>query len=315
VLDMSRLEAGVMAPSVIEFPIQELLNAMEVEFGSAARARGIEFHVIPCGLVVRSDPDFVTAIARNMLSNAVTYTQRGHVLLGCRRRPGGVELQVGDTGPGIAPEDHALIFEEFRRGEAGQGEGDGLGLGLAIARRMADMLGSRIRVRSIVGRGSQFSIDLPCAPSEASGAGSTTSLPAMVDPLAGLRVLLLSTPTAAAGALTKQLKSWDCTVIGTYRAVEALTLSRSGMPAPDVIIGDCAHLMTEAGLDVLDHLIEQWGEHIARIVVVTGKSTKKLRMLADRGIHPLSGPVEPARLRALLSHVVARTPRRAAAPI
>ena len=315
VLDMSRLEAGVITPSIIEFPIQELLNAMEVEFGAAARARGLDFSVMPCSLMVRSDPDFLTAIARNLLSNAVTYTQRGCVLLGCRRRAGGVELQVCDTGPGIAPEDHALIFEEFRRGEAGQGEGEGLGLGLAIARRMADMLGSRIRVRSILGRGSQFSIRIPRAPISRSDRFPEWPTPlAVADPLPGLRVLILSTMTPISAALGKQLEAWDCRVIGVYRAVEALTLAKSGVPAPDVVIGDCSQLLTETGLDVLDHLIAQWGGGIPRIVIGAGKSQKKLKMLHDRGVYTLSGPVEPARLRALLSHAVARRAARLTAP-
>jgi PAS domain S-box-containing protein len=314
VLDMSRLEAGVIAPSIIEFPIQELLNAMEVEFGAAARARGLEFEVKPCSIVVRSDPDFLTAIARNLLSNAVTYTQRGRVVIGCRRCAGGVELQVCDTGPGIAPEDHALIFEEFRRGEAGQGEGEGLGLGLAIARRMADMLGSRIRVRSILGRGSQFSIRIPRAPVSRDDRRTGWAAPlAVPDPLPGSRVLILSTLTTASTALSKQLEAWDCRVIGVYRAVEALTLAKSGVPAPDVVIGDCTQLMTESGLDMLDHLITQWGGDIPRIVVVGAKSPKTLKMLHDRGIYALSAPAEPARLRALLSHAVARRPARSTA--
>jgi PAS domain S-box-containing protein len=314
VLDMSRLEAGVMAPSIIEFPIGELLEAMEVEFGAAARARGLDFRVVPCSLMVRSDPDFLTAIARNLLSNAVAYTQRGRVLLGCRRRAGGVELLVTDTGPGIAPEDHALIFEEFRRGEAGQGEGEGLGLGLAIARRMADMLGSRIRVRSILGRGAQFSIRVPRAPVARVDRLPGWSPPlAVPDPLAGLRALILSTQTPASTTLGKQLDAWDCRVIGVFRSVEALTLAKSGVPAPDVIIGDCAQLMTESGLDVLDHLVTQWGGGIPRIVVVAEKSTRRLKMLRDRGIYVLSAPVEPARLRALLSHAVAHRAARPAA--
>src|SRR5690606_28555589 len=147
------------------------------------------------------------------------------------------------------------------------GEGEGLGLGLAIARRMADMLGSRIRVRSMLGRGSQFSILLPRAPAGQRGrAEASAPVPAMADPIAGLRVLVLSGPVSAGAALTKQLKAWDCRVIGVFRATEALTLSKSGMPPPDVIIGHCAQLLTESGLDALDHLVEQWGGGIARIV-------------------------------------------------
>lgn len=309
VLDMSRLEAGVVSPTIVEFPIGELLKAMEVEFGLLASAAGLEFRVVRCSAVVRSDPDFLTAIARNLLSNAVTYTRRGRVLLGCRRRAGHIELLIGDTGPGIALEDQASIFEEFRRGEAGLGHGDGLGLGLAIVQRMAGLLGAKVQVRSALGRGAVFTIEVPLA-QDSLRANSPPK--ATDDGLAGSRIVILSRPTVASARLSNQLENWRCEIAGLMRAKEAATFCRSGAAAPDVIIGDCGQLMTPSGLDVLDRLVDSWGGDIARIVILGGRSRETLRLLRERGIYTLQAPVEPARLRAVLSHAISEKRRRRA---
>ncbi len=163
-LDINRLETGRMPARICSFPLSPLLYRMEAEYAPVAARRGLRLRVHPCRLRVRSDPRLLELVLRNLLSNAIRYTPEGRVVLGCRRRGGMVSIQVLDSGIGITPGEQEAVFSEFYRGEeAGEIAAGGLGLGLSIVRQIAQLLGHELRVSSISGRGSCFSIEVPVA--------------------------------------------------------------------------------------------------------------------------------------------------------
>ena len=166
--DITAVESGLITPKVAVFPVGEVLEQLAAEYRLRAGERGLQFHFVPCVRRVKTDPQLLARILRNLLSNAVRYTRQGRILLGCRRAAGGVRVEVWDTGPGIPADECGSIFEEFHRApdadrQAAPGEAGGLGLGLATVNRLASLLGLGVAVRSRVGKGSVFSVVVPGA--------------------------------------------------------------------------------------------------------------------------------------------------------
>ena len=161
-LDINQLEAGIVRPAIVDFPIKRLLDELRTEFKYHTETNGLDWRVVSCSLTVRSDPRLLEQIMRNLLSNAVKYTTEGKLLLGCRRRGDKLRIEVWDTGPGIPELELQAIFEEFHQlDNPARERSKGLGLGLAIVQRLADLLGHKIDVRSRLGAGSVFTIEVP----------------------------------------------------------------------------------------------------------------------------------------------------------
>jgi anti-sigma regulatory factor (Ser/Thr protein kinase) len=204
-----------MAPDVRSFCVAELLQHLAAEFQVLAAERGLALECVPSQAWVRSDPQLLRRVLQNFLSNAVRYTERGRILLGCRRRGGELALEVWDTGPGIAARDQAVIFEEFRRLDRG---GQGLGLGLAIAERIARLLGHRLTLDSRLGRGTAFGIRVPrVAPEAVQTASARPSQPRAPRS----RVLLVDNDLAVLKAMTALLDGWHCDVQAARTVAEA----------------------------------------------------------------------------------------------
>lgn len=163
-LHISTLEAGVTVPHLVDVDMRETLSTLADEFINQAERQGLRFRVLPCSAVVSTDPVLFTRMVRNLLVNALRYTQSGGVLLGCRRVPGHIRVEVWDTGPGIPPERQAEIWEEFTQlGNPERDRTQGLGLGLAIVARTGKLLNHRVGGRSRLGKGSVFFIEVPLA--------------------------------------------------------------------------------------------------------------------------------------------------------
>lgn len=178
ILEISRLESGVVEPRLTDVPLAPLFQQLTAELGGLAEAKGLGFRVVTTGAVVRSDPFLLERILRNLLVNAIRYTEEGSVLLGCRRRGGRLWIAVYDTGRGIAESDRRRIFEEFvQLDRPDRDRSEGIGLGLAIVDRLARLLGLTLELRSIEGRGSAFAIGLPFA-------GAVRDRPASNQPVA-----------------------------------------------------------------------------------------------------------------------------------
>ena len=166
-LDINQIEAGTVRANFVSFPIKDLLVRLKDEFAYHAEAKRLQLHVVPSGLSVHSDPRLLEQMIRNLLANAVKYTARGKVLLGCRRREGKLAIEIWDTGIGIPEAELDAIFDEYHQLDNGARERSrGLGLGLAIVRRLASLLGHEVRVRSRLGRGSVFAVEVALAVEE-----------------------------------------------------------------------------------------------------------------------------------------------------
>jgi two-component system CheB/CheR fusion protein len=167
-LDINQIDAGIVLPHVVNFSINDKLSRLRDEFNYHAQAKSLELHVVPSTVLIQSDRRLLEQMIRNLLSNAVKYTNSGKVLLGCRRHKDILSIEIWDTGIGIPDADLQAIFEEFHQiGNDARERGRGLGLGLSIVQRLGNLLGHEVLVRSKLGKGSVFSIEVKLAPAEA----------------------------------------------------------------------------------------------------------------------------------------------------
>jgi PAS domain S-box-containing protein len=319
-LDISKLDAGALEPRHTDFRVDDVLATLSVEFSMIARERGIEFHAVPCGATVHSDRQFLRRILQNFLSNALRYTRQGRVLLGCRRRNGMLCIEVWDTGPGI-PAEHLErdIYEEFRRFQPRDETGaKGMGLGLAIVQRMARALGHRVEVRSELGRGSVFSVEVPISVADAVVAPQ----PAAPRPAARLDealVLCVDNEHSILEGMSRLLEGWSCEVITAADTPGALVALERVARAPDLVLADFHLDGSDTGLKTIDEVRARWGEVPAVIITADYGETVRERV-RHSGLAIMRKPVKPAALRAIMSqlllarrHVVADASRAAAA--
>jgi signal transduction histidine kinase len=183
-LDISKLDAGVLSTTVTEFPISKLLKRVESTFAGTAWEEGLSFKLMPCAAWVRSDVILLERIVLNLVSNAVRHTASGGVVIGCRRRGQTLRIEVWDSGPGIPEDQRRNIFGEFYRLAGGNVEG-GFGLGLAIVVRLCGLLGHPIELVSTLGKGSRFSVTVPTAAAAQERSAEPLVLPLATDPLRG----------------------------------------------------------------------------------------------------------------------------------
>jgi Na+/proline symporter/CheY-like chemotaxis protein len=298
-LDISRLDAGGLQPKVADFPLAELFEPLAAEFQALAGERGLDFHHVRSRAWVRSDPQLLRRILQNFLTNAVRYTERGRILLGLRRCGDDLRLEVWDTGPGIAEQDRAAVFQEFRRLARG-GDNPGLGLGLAIAERMARLLEHRIGLRSEPGRGTVFSVSVQRALPSA----QRTAPPRAAPPSPHLSVLVIDNEPAVLAAMQALLEGWRCRVSAARSAAEAL--AQSAATRPDVALVDYHLDGDETGLALIAELRKQLPE-LPAILITADHSETLAKAAADAGVPLLHKPLSPLKLRALLARIRPRT--------
>lgn len=303
-LDISRLDADAQAVRREHFPVDRVLAPLANEFAALASARGLEFRFVPCSAIVETDPALLRRILQNFLSNAVRYTRSGRVLLGCRRRPGSLEIMVIDTGPGIPAERQPEIFEEFRRLDVGRDFDHGLGLGLSIADRLSKLLKHRLGLRSNVGRGSNFSIGVPFGDPALIAPLRPAPVARSTDRLHGRLVFCLDNEYATLDALTALLGRWGCRVITARNADEARRLSQPGSEVPDLALIDFHLGEGPTGIALMAELRQRWG-HAVPAIVLTADPTEAARNAATAAGHArLPKPVKPAALRALMGRTI-----------
>ena len=294
-LDVSRLDGGVMEPYPEWFCIEDMFARLRTEFITAAQAKDLDFRMVGCALWVETDPALLESILRNLISNAVKFTSHGKVLVGCRRRGGEVRIEVHDTGIGIPKDKIDAAFQEFQRLGGPEQRQPGLGLGLAIVRRLADLLRLKLEVASTVGRGSCFAVELPCA---VRARVRPAAEPGEVE-IAGPRtVLVIDDNPLARAALARELTDWGCRVLEAGAGEEAVALlAEAGDSLPDLIITDLDLDGGVNGLDLLARLAASHGIAVPTIVITGDTRPDTLAELKESG-HPwLIKPVDAAALR------------------
>jgi CheY-like chemotaxis protein len=298
-LDISRLDAGAMHPELAVFRIDSLFRQLEIEFAPLAREKGLKLTFAPCSHVVRSDRRLLHRILQNLVSNAIKYTERGGVVVGCRPRAGAVRIDVFDTGIGIAESSQRTIFEEFRRLDRGATVARGLGLGLSIVERIARVLNHALSLRSVPGRGSRFSVEVPITESAPLDDVSRVLVHAPGQFMDTVMMCIDNEPIVLDG-MESLLAGWGCKVLKARdldAAVAAITAL--GQP-PNALLVDY-HLDTGNGIDAVIELRNRFGADLPAILI-TGDRSREVRDAARaHNIQVLNKPVKPAQLRAQLS--------------
>lgn len=301
-LDISRLDAGVIDVEPRCFPLQQELDALENQFSQAASVKGLTLRILPTSSWLETDAVLLHNILSNLVSNAVRYTERGGILVACRRRAGDVEIQVFDTGIGIGSDHLSSIFREFYQiGNAARDREQGLGLGLAIVQRTAALLGASIQVRSAPGRGSLFSVRLlamqPVQPPENRLAGQAG------ERVAGRpqkTILVVDDDRDVLASMQTLLRAWGHTVIAAPSLEQAIAAARSHRSELEMIMTDFRLARDVTGVDVIHAVFESIGRAIPAIIITGDTSPEGINAASSSGFCIMHKPLDPQEIQALI---------------
>jgi Na+/proline symporter/signal transduction histidine kinase len=298
-LDISRLDAGAMTPSITRFRIGDLMRSLEIEFAPIARAKGLKLTFVPCSLPVESDRALLRRLLQNLISNAVKYTPRGRVLVGCRRHGQSLQIGVYDTGVGIPVLKRGEIFKEFHRLEQGARIARGLGLGLSIVERLARVLNHGIALDANAGGGSYFSVMVPVVTAINHTAAVTSATPLSKAPMSGSLIVCIENDAAILDGMRTLLTAWDAEVIAVADPETAIAaIEAAGRQVTGLLVD--YHLDRGHGLAAIRDIRRRFGENIPAILITADRSPHVRAAAREEQIAVLNKPVKPASLRALL---------------
>ena len=306
-LDINQLEAGVIRPDVVAFPIKQLLEHFKTEFGYHTQTHGLGWRVVPSRLAVRSDVRLLEQMIRNLLSNAVKYTKNGRILLGCRRHGDKLRVEVWDTGLGIPAAQLRAIFEEFHQLDNPARElSKGLGLGLSIVQRLGDLLGHTVNVRSHVGRGSVFSIEVPLAPAEMLQAPKQREAEKVV--ARNGSILIVEDDPAVRYSLETLLRADGHHVTAAADDEEAVKLVTHKSARPDVVILDYDLPKGVTGLQLMTRLRGAMGRDVPALVLTGDIAITTLSEISRQGYTHRSKPIRANDLTRLIRSLLVEQP-------
>ncbi|MEQ1622206.1 MAG: hybrid sensor histidine kinase/response regulator [Methylococcales bacterium] len=292
-LNFSRIEAGVIQPNIQPFRLQHLINKIENELSPQAEAKGIVYRSHETQFSVNSDIALVELIFRNLVSNAIRYTEQGGILVGCRKRGRQVILEVWDTGVGIEPNQHQEIFREFHQlGNPERDHRKGLGLGLAIVEGLTRTLGHNLLLGSTPDKGSVFKLALPIAHS-AIIHEELNSVPIRVQ-LKGVNVLVIDDDESVRAGMLLLLSEWGCLCQAAQSIEEALAMA--SVQKPDLIISDYRLREQASGLTAIATLRTALGSSLPALLITGDTAPDRLREATRSGLPLLHKPVSPSEL-------------------
>ena len=296
-LDVSRLDAGVITPEPRAFAVQPVLERVYHGHALEAAAKGVALRVVPTSLHVHTDPVLFERVLRNLVSNAVRYTDRGRVLVGVRRgNP--VRVEVWDTGRGIPAALQEAVFQEFYQVDNQQRDRKaGLGLGLAIVRRLTALLGVELSLRSVEGQGSVFSLAVARADPARPPPGPTPDWAVTVEPANGRFILVIDDEPAIQAGMRALLTGWGYTVMAAGSGAEMLELLAFCPVPPDLLICDYRLRDGENGIETVLRLQSEYNDELPAILVTGDTAPERLLEAQASGLLLLHKPVEHTRLR------------------
>ncbi|MGH8316717.1 MAG: ATP-binding response regulator [Steroidobacteraceae bacterium] len=301
-LDISKLESGAIRPDPSDFAVAALFEEMRTEFASLAASKGLELRIEAAAPAAHSDPSLVGQILRNLVSNAIKYTHQGWVDLRSAPTARGVRLEVADTGVGIPADQLPQIYEEFYQiGVASNTSRQGYGLGLSIVQRLVRLLGLKLEVRSEVGRGSTFALELPAAVARAASAVLGCESPGFArEPPSTARILLVDDDAGVRNATAMLLEVEGFVVARAASLSEAVQEARRGPPI-DVVVADYHLQKGETGMDVIAQVRALTGQTLGA-VLVSGDTSSTLRDIKlDDHLRVASKPIRADELLALIA--------------
>ena len=306
ILDISKLEAGVFVPNIQTVALGAIFEQLACNIEPVTRRKRLDFRWRPTNLGVRSDPLMLRRIVQNLLANAAHYTEAGGVLLAARRRGSEVEIEVWDTGPGIAPQERDRIFEEFHRGEASERSGgSGFGLGLAIVRRMSESLGHELKLLSRVGMGSRFSITAPYAAPLSKAEPKAEALPANNTYLVARPLIVIDNDLGVLGAMQTLLSRWGADVRLARDLDDVNEILADPAFSPAIILADYHLDSSVLGIEAVVRIRQCFGSTIPAILITADRNQATAEAARQFDCALLHKPVRPAELRALMQHLLA----------
>jgi PAS domain S-box-containing protein len=287
-LDISKLEAGVVKPDISDCAVQDIFESLRAEFDDQAQDKGLELIIDNCDGFARSDPRLLTQILENLVSNAIKYTREGFVRLRCLHRDFGIQIEVLDTGLGIPSDELDRIFEEFHQVDQGSRRPEGLGLGLSIVKRTAELLDCTLDVKSTPGQGSAFSIVVP--ETEVSSVRGETPRPEQLITAARRQILVVDDEPEVTFATRMLLEIEGFDVLTAASREEAIKCISDLEQVPDLLIIDY-HLRNETGLDVIRALRDQM-HTVVPAILVSGDTSDRVVVAEREDMTFLTKPVD-----------------------
>lgn len=307
-LDLSKMDAGKVRAELSDVSVATLFDRLRMDFEPEAFDKGLQLRMRHPGLYVRTDAFLLERILRNLVANAIRYTERGGVLVAARAHRRCIRFEVWDTGIGIAEPDQARIFEEFvQLDNPERNRRKGLGLGLSIVQRLAHLLDHPLHMASRPGRGTVFRLDVPLgrAPTQRRQAALRPQGPA---DLGGRLILVIDDESSIVDGMQALLTGWGAQVLCAGSGEEALALMQSADAPPDLIIADYQLRAGEVGPDVVASLRQHANQDIPAIMVTGSATPERMEAARDLGHHLLLKPVMPAKLRSLINFKLQQQP-------
>ena len=309
-LDVAQIESGVVRPRLVAFALQPLVDNVVAAERPLAAHKGLELRVARTAAAVRSDPALLERMLKNLVTNAVRYTEKGGIVVGCRRAGDGrLRLEVVDSGIGIPLAERERIFDEYYQVDGASGQG--LGLGLPIVKSLAELLGHRVSVRSAPGRGSAFAIELERASAEAVRPEPQPSRAAPLDgalvaaPLGGALVAIVDDDVEIRDSVRLLLAGWGCRTVAGASAGEVRDKLRAERRSPDALIVDYRLADESTGPRVVESLRAEFGAALP-VLMITGSPNAAVLQREFAGIPVALKPVPAGKLRAFVSEALQR---------
>ncbi|WP_440875771.1 ATP-binding response regulator [Thalassotalea sp. PLHSN55] len=303
-LDISKIDANTIDVQPTAFYVSDIFEKVVHEFELEAKHKQLNLSFRSSNIVVNTDPLWLERVLRNLVSNAIRYTDQGKILLACRRSGGNCLIQVWDSGKGIEKSKQELIFQEFvQLHNPERNRNKGLGLGLAIVKRLCDLLNYQIKLRSVENKGSVFSLTLPISNLKVTKQQENTLLPSQTQ-LLDKHILIIEDDEDVLTAMTVMLEKWGCQVIAANSALTAIEALDSSDNFPALIISDFRLAKHRTGLEAISAINQRYQKTIPAILI-TGETEKAIiEEISQSHYKVLHKPIKPAKLRVLMNHML-----------
>jgi signal transduction histidine kinase/CheY-like chemotaxis protein len=303
-LDISKLDAGVIEPNLQSFPIRDLFRVLHMHCAGQAEELGLSLRFKPGGKIVMSDPHLLERVLGNLIHNAIRYTQDGGIVVVARTRHDCTSIEVWDTGIGMAEEELSKVFDEFYQvGNPGRDRSRGLGMGLAIVKRLVLLMGHRLEVASVPGRGTVFRILIKATELDEldSMVVAADTVPSPLD--SSRTLLLIDDEESIRVGMRDLLETWGYHVLTASNILEACTEVRRHAGVIDIVVSDLRLANGEDGIDAIERVRSVYGAPLPALLITGDTSPDEVKRVHDSGHQVLFKPVRPRELNAVLRSV------------
>ncbi len=308
-LDISKLDAEIIDTNIEVVDVRQLIKKVVGEFSLLAKVNGLELRSHTSQYYVKSDLILLENILRNLLQNAIRYTKEGVVLVSCRKRKDNILIQVWDTGQGIAVEHQELIFVEFQQLQNPErDQNKGLGLGLAICRRLATLIDGKLSVKSLMGNGSVFALEIAAMSEDA--VSEYQSLKVKVIPKIQMVdfkkavILVIDDNESVLDAMRSLLEGWGCKVLTATSVTETMEVAKTYKGKVNAIIADYRLRENTTGVDAMGAFTNVVDYQVAKVLITGDTAPDRMQEIIAHGIPVLHKPIKSPQLKTALGSML-----------